>query len=204
MKRWGDFSGGLLGGVGLALGQVPLALIFEHVAVLAAVSGLWTVFAALLIGRFSRSPRVAVAIVCGVATGVGGTFFAVLLALGRSNLLYLPQVGLVAVAHGAVGVAGAFATGMAGQHHRWAGVWTGLAAGLLGGITALLWGSGSTSHGVLVIGLVLTLVALAALTRRISHLLVSAPLAVVIAVAAAPVYAAVPGLIAVLWPVQAG
>ncbi|WP_143467000.1 hypothetical protein [Lentzea kentuckyensis] len=195
-------SHALVMGAGLAL--FGLATMFavhavSQTAYVGLVSGLWTVFAAVVIGRFAPSVRIAVAGAAGLQAGIMVVFGLVAL-LGRMVLQFL----LVFVSQGLVVVCVAAAAAGSRAVLRSAPAWAGLAVGLLGGIVVLLWELGHTGRGVLVAGTVLVAVSAAVLIRRAWHALVLVPLAAGVAAAAAPVYLVVPSALHLLFPVLAG
>ncbi|MEV8439926.1 hypothetical protein AB0425_21335 [Actinosynnema sp. NPDC051121] len=193
---------GLVAGVALALfsmaavffGHVVSATVFAGVA-----SGLWNVSAAVTVGRFAPTTRVALTSVAGVQAGLA-IVLGLLSLLGRALpeflFVFAPQV---VVAFGATAAAA-----WSRAESRFAPVRAGIAVGLLGGIVVMLWDLGHTGRGVLVAGAVLVAVAVAVLVRRAWHVLVLVPLGVAVAVALAQVYALVPAAFDELFPVMAG
>lgn len=190
--------------VGVALALVELAAMFAVHAVsqttyVGLVSGLWAVFAAVVVGRFAPSVQIALAGAAGLQAGIT-IVIGLLSSLGR----VLPQFLLVFVPQGLVVVCAAAAAAQSRAVLRSAPVWAGLAVGLLGGVVVLLWELGHTGRGVLVAGAVLVAVAVVVLVRRAWHALVLTPLAAGVAVAVAPAYALVPAAVHELFPVMAG
>lgn len=193
----GLFAGSVL--ALLAVASLFLVRVMSQAVYIGVVSGLWAVFTAVLVGRFAPSARVAVAGVAGLQAGAG-------IVLGGLSLLgrALPEFLIVFAAQGLAVVITAAAAAQARVGLRRDPVWAGLAVGMLGGIVVLLWQLGHTGRGVLVLGAVLVAVAAVLLVRRVWHALVVIPLAAVVAVALAQVYALVPEAVDRLFPVLAG
>ena len=196
-------SSGLLAGVASALLATAAVFFVDAVSQMVFVgvaSGLWSVFAAVVVGRFASSTRIALTSVAGAQAGVaiviGLLSLLLLRALPEFLLVFVPQV---LVAGGA-----AVAAARSRARTRFAPVWAGLAVGLLGGIVVVLGELGRTGRGVLVVGAALVAVAAVALVRRPWHTLVLVPLGVAVALALAPVYALVPAAFHALFPVTAG
>jgi hypothetical protein len=193
---------GLLAGVALAL--LAMVAVFFVDAVSATVfagvaSGLWSVSAAVAVGRFAPSTRIALTSVVCVQAGVA-VVLGLLSLLGRA----LPEFLFVFAPQLLVAVGATAAAAWSRAESRFAPIWAGVAVGLPGGIVVMLWGLGHTGRGVLVAGVVLVAVTAAGLVRRARDALVVLPLGVAVAVALAPVYALVPSAFHVLFPVVAG
>jgi hypothetical protein len=190
--------GGILALLEVALFAFGVHFLFQLVFISVA-SGLWSVFAAVVVGRFAPSMSVAVAGIAGIQAGIGVVFGLVSL-----PVMMLPQFLMVFVAHCLVAGGAVVAAAQSRVGARGDSVWAGLAVGLLGGVVVLLWELGHTGRAVLVLGLVLVVVAAGMLVRRAWHLLVVVPLAVVVAVALGPVYEFVPSVLGDMFPVLAG
>jgi hypothetical protein len=169
------------------------------IAVFGVISGLWSVFTAVLVGRYASSMRVAlVSVACLLA--VVGVALGLIASLGRM----LPEFLIVFAGQSLVAVAATAAAARSRAGLRGDPVWAGFAAGLLGGLVVLLWHRGHTGRGVLVLGAVLVVVAVGVLVRHAWHALVVVPLAATVAIALAPVYALVPAAVDRWFPVLAG
>jgi hypothetical protein len=164
-----------------------------------AAGGLWSVFAAVVAGRFAPSTRIAVSAAAGLQAGI-------LVALGLLTLVLraLPEFLVVFVPQSLVVVASAAVAGLSRTGSRIAPAWAGLAVGLLGGVVVLLWQLGHTGRAVLVVGAVLVAVAAVMTARRAWHALVIVPVATAVALALAPVYGLVPAAFRTLFPVLTG
>lgn len=193
----GLFVGGVL--ALLAVAVVVMVRVLSQAVYVGVLSGLWAVFTAVVVGRFASSARVAVSGAAGLLAGIG-----IVLGLGALVLRVLPEFLVVFVPQGLVVVGAAVAAAQSRKGLRWDPVWAGLAVGMLGGVVVMLWQLGHTGRAVLVVGVVLVAVTVVLLVRRIWQVLVVVPVAAVVAVAFAQVYALVPAAVDRWFPVLAG